>query len=1291
MLRPRRCLRGATVAGSIGIVLLLAAGGLLPTAPPSGPGPGPVAGGPSVSVPLPDAPFGALGGTEVAAPNAPAGSGRAFPPAPADLPMNVLVGLAGPNASDAAALVAAEYTPGSPLYHRYLSPTAVAARFGAPAAEIARAVHYFDGFGLTATPLGGATLIEVRGPADDVARAFGTSFAVYPLPGGRSYVGHSTPAVLPAGIAWSGAVGLGNASVPEPLAAPLSATAPIPGPLSSCTAGAAGLAPCQIQGAYNSSGVIANGTTGRGERIGIVDVYDGSEPQSQLAADLASFDAAFGLPNASVSYNYPVRTNQSLNGTSTGWGLEEALDVEWAHASAPGASIAMTFGTDSNAGLYEAVDWLVASHRTDVISLSWGENDVGIYNAYAGGCAAACNASTDGSYEVLDPVLAAAALEGITVVAASGDCGAADGTSGRSTNFPASDPYVTGVGGTELTVSAAGAYGGEVAWSGNASGATSPGCQNQGGSGGGFAPFPRPWWQNGTGVPTRPATRGVPDVAADAATAVEVYVGGSPTGVGGTSLATPIWAGFAALADQYAGSPLGFLDPSLYAILRGGNYSAVFHDIQSGSNGYAAGRGWDPVTGIGTPRVDRLLPALAGGPVDRSSLEVALTGGPLDGAAPLTAVFSIHPSGGSGSYPLEGISFGDGNASLAPNGSATHVYPVDGVYPAAAWVADGSGNTSVSDPVAVVVGGGRLAVTLTATPTVAGVGATVSFAANASGGTAPYHYLVTFGDGTYYNGSDPTVGHAYPAAGGYCADVVVSDSASPQDGGTSAEVAVAVGGAPAPTCPNETAPLTVFAVPNPAVRDAPADFPPLFEVDGGSDGLSAERLHSSDPYVAACQCTIFRAPGSYAVSLTATDGLGEVASNSTTVTVAPPLVGRFQASTQAGPAPLSVSFSAAASGGYGAAASSTRWAFGDGGTAVGADVAHTFVAPGVYVATADLEDLGFGNASEAFVIDVTAPGSTAPTVSATIAPAVNVSAGADVRFRAAASVPNATFLWSLGGGEGASAAAFNATLAPPPLSSARNLTIRLSVELGTGTPGFSVAYAAPTFFAIEAGGFLPRTSGLDLVAAGGPAVGTAPLAWSGSAAASGPGLPSVLWQLPNGTAVGGGRLAATFVRPGAVTVWAGATDPWNDSASIPFAVTVAAPPPPLAVRAQLSPLAGTAPLGIAGGANATGGTAPYGYRWSFGDGTGATGAAVAHTYTAPATYLVRLVVTDAGGGNVSVVWAVLVGPALPNPTPGPAVPMAALTEYLAAVVVAAGVATGAAIVVRWRRRPPATP
>ncbi|EQD49563.1 surface layer protein, partial [mine drainage metagenome] len=288
---------------------------------------------------------------------------------------------------------------------------------------------------------------------------------------------------------------------------------------------------------------------------------------------------------------------------------------------------------------------------------------------------------------------------------------------------------------------------------------------------------------------------------------------------------------------------------------------------------------------------------------------------------------------------------------------AVHRYAVDGVYAASGWVADSSGNSSVSDPVAVVVGGRSLTVTLRANATAPAAGAPVAFSATVSGGVAPYEYLFTYGDGTYLNGSrSANATHGYPATGGYCANVIVTDSASPADGGTSAEVAIGVGGAPAPTCPNETSPLTVRADPNPPVRDAPADFPSLFQVVGGTGAPTGERLAATDPYIGACQCTIFRAPGTYTVSLTATDGIGEVASNATNVTVAPALTARFAASAMSGTAPLSIAFSAVAAGGYRAQATRTQWTFGDGTGAVGADVQHTFDAPGLYAATADLED-----------------------------------------------------------------------------------------------------------------------------------------------------------------------------------------------------------------------------------------------------------------------------------------------------------------------------------------------
>ncbi|MGI0156054.1 MAG: PKD domain-containing protein, partial [Thermoplasmata archaeon] len=578
------------------------------------------------------------------------------------------------------------------------------------------------------------------------------------------------------------------------------------------------------------------------------DAYDDQETQLQLEADLRSFDASESLPVPTVNYLYPVPANHDLNTTYTQWGLEEALDLEWSHASAPGAAIDMTFAPNPNVGLYQAVDYLVAHQSVNVISMSWGEPDTGVYNAFDDPCVAACNATTDGSYALLGPVLEFAAAEGISVFAATGDCGAADGTSGLATNFPASDPYVTGVGGTFLTTTSNGSWNGEVGWSGNASGKVAPGCDNGGGSGGGFSPSPRPWWQSGTGVPSGEGYRGVPDVSAISVPSVSIYVDGSRGGVEGTSVATPIWAGIAALADQYAARPLGMLNPALYAILRGPGYSTDFHDILTGNNTYLAGPGWDPVTGIGSPVVGSLLPALAAPPSALPSLEVSLTVSPMSGTTPLTATFSVGASGGSGSDAGEGVYFGDGNASEATGGPVFHTYSTVGVYSAQAYAFDGSGNFSTSLPVALVVGGGSaLPTTLNASNVRPAAGAVVTLSATVTGGTPPEEYLYYFGDGTYDNWTDAAaVDHTFGANGSYCAAVVVRDTAATVDGGVSLPLAIAVGSAPMPACAGSTAPLLVTPNTSVGVRDAPADFPSLFNVSGGA-GTVTEQYRSSDP------------------------------------------------------------------------------------------------------------------------------------------------------------------------------------------------------------------------------------------------------------------------------------------------------------------------------------------------------------------------------------------------------------------------------------------------------------
>ncbi|HUZ34856.1 MAG TPA: S53 family peptidase [Streptosporangiaceae bacterium] len=250
---------------------------------------------------------------------------------------------------------------------------------------------------------------------------------------------------------------------------------------------------------------------------------------------------------------------------------------------------------------------------------------------------AAPNPPFGGEAGQLNSALQAAAAHHVTVIAASGDIGAAgepchviEGLTGGSfppvkeVSLPASDPLVLAAGGTSLTAShTTGAYIGETAW-GLPYG--TPGTQFQG-SGGGFSRiFTRPAYQDG--IPSIGPWRGVPDVAADASAhqGMAVVISGDGgtymiRNSGGTSTSAPIWAGLIALADQYAGRSLGFVNPALYRIARTALYHQAFHDITTGTNtvsfppkqitGYRAAPGWDPVTGLGSPNAQVLVPLLA--------------------------------------------------------------------------------------------------------------------------------------------------------------------------------------------------------------------------------------------------------------------------------------------------------------------------------------------------------------------------------------------------------------------------------------------------------------------------------------------------------------------------------------------------------------------------------------------------------------------------------------------------------------------------------------------------------
>ena len=1201
-------------------------------------------------------------------------------PLPANATLGVVVGLASADPGALDGLATAFSVPGSPLYRQFLSAPMASARFGASESDIAAAEAYFESFGLHTSSHRDGLLLSVSGPSGLLGRAFGTEFDLYRTSSGRTFFDHPTPAVLPSIAAWTGVYGLGDSHPMVPSIASVGPARAVPG--ASCGA-AAEYTPCTFDKAYSFGPVLAANHSGTGERIGIVDPYAAEETQTMLANDLATFSSTFGLSAPNVSFLYPVPTSANLNasGTNAGWGLEEALDLEWAHGSAPNASLVMTFSPNPGSGLYFAIDALVSSGAVDVLSLSWGEPDVGTYNPVVNPCPSACNATTDGSYAVLGPVLELASVEGITTFAASGDCGSSDGTAGVSTNFPASEPWVTGVGGTDLNVTLSGSYVDETAWSGNSSGAVGTGCSNQGGSGGGFSPFPKPAWQHGTG--TRGSTRGVPDVAIDAGHPVEEVYGGSFTIVTGTSVGTPVWAGIGALADETAGHALGLLNPSLYAVLNSVRYASAFHDIRTGSNGYAAGTGWDPVTGLGSPVVSVLLPLLTRTLPPVGTVQTFVYGAPRFGPAPLAVTFVLSARGGTAPYPIEGVIFGDGNASLTTNATVQHTYRTRGAYSASSFVVDANGTAATSPPILVDVGGGKpLHVGLTASSTSPAVGAPVRFNVTVTGGTPPYLTNLSFGDGSgATNLSVLSVLHSFIAAGGYCAEATVRDAAHPENGGASARVAVAVGGAGAPACSNPASPLAIAPIAGLGVRDAPADFPALFVTTGGSTaplGLQPNiSLVSNDPYVPDCACTIFRAAGNYSVQTWENDTVNGEANASTNVTVAPPLNATFRVSTLAGPVPLIVNFTASVTGGYLANASTTRWTFGTGPSHVGASAGVTYATPGEYVAVASLSDRGHGNASEAFLIDAEPPGPLPVGVVGTVFPAENVSSGTNVTFAATllgppTSLATATASWNLGNGDAAFGPDVTETYFAPVDTLANN-----TLAAGVTVYGphlhrlFTMPITLPSFFAVETGGFHPAVSALALDAAVEPGMGVTSLAVWGNATAAGPGGANVSWLFGDGGSAAGLNVTHVYYGAGDFTVVATAYDGFHDIATRLSGVVANQA---LAVAGGPNTVAGDAPLTVNFSVAAVGGAGPpYSYNWTFPGGVASGVSNLSLTFEAVGHYTVSLRVADRSNASLVLTWTITVEP----------VPSITVWE-----VALAGAAAGAALAaaVWWRRR-----
>jgi subtilase family serine protease len=380
--------------------------------------------------------------------------------------------------------------------------------------------------------------------------------------------------------------------------------------------------PQQIRTAYDVNSLLKAGVTGKGQTIVVVD----SSSSPTLQSDVHLYDQLYGLKDPKLNVIAPFGNPPFDPNVYP----ETALDVETVHSLAPDATIDLVLTGDTTndltiesffVDLLKPVQYAIQHNLGSAISISYGAGESCFDSAY---------------FKSEHAIFKAAQARHISVFVSAGDSGASNIActspttttglfEGKGTSIPASDPLVTSVGGTSLYANVkTGQYKSETTWNEDAFG--------DGATGGGISTvFPRPDYQNG--IKAVGNKRGVPDVAWDGDPVTGVPIVFSDTTatyivpVGGTSVGAPAWAGLTALFDQVAGKHLGFLNDGIYRILKSGVYSSAFHDITTGNNsvtgfdlngnpvaiqGYNAGKGWDAVTGAGTPKATALallLPA----------------------------------------------------------------------------------------------------------------------------------------------------------------------------------------------------------------------------------------------------------------------------------------------------------------------------------------------------------------------------------------------------------------------------------------------------------------------------------------------------------------------------------------------------------------------------------------------------------------------------------------------------------------------------------------------------------
>jgi len=556
---------------------------------------------------------------------------------PATTNLNLAIGLPLRNREELTNLLQQIYDPTSPNYHHYLTSELFAEKFGPTEEDYQAVINFAKANGLTVTAAHpNRMLLDVTGRAVDIENALKVSLHTYRHPTeDRNFFAPDVEPSIPSGLSVQDITGLDNYRRPHPRYKFKTASS-VAAPQTATGSGPSGN---YVGDDFRHAYVPGTTLNGSGQTVALVQ-FDG-----YFANDIIQYEGLTGRTNIPLQ-NVLI---DGFSGTPTGSGgeIEVSLDIEMAISMAPAlAKVILYEGNPFNFHPNDVLNRIATDNSAKQISCSWG---------WSGGP----SLTTDQIFQQM-------AIQGQTFYDAVGDSDAFTPGSGSINgvdnpnlpNQPSSNPYITQVGGTTLTMSGGGAsYASETVWNWDIR--FGPGADGIGSSGGISSFYEIPTWQSNLNLTIAQGSttfRNVPDVAMTADDVLVIADGGIfYTGTGGTSCASPLWAGFTALVNQMAANnskpSMGFINPALYSIATSAQYASCFHDITTGNNFWSASpslfsavSGYDLCTGLGTPNGNNLINVLVGAGAGTNTITHISPPPPPYGST-LAAVNGSNPNG----------------------------------------------------------------------------------------------------------------------------------------------------------------------------------------------------------------------------------------------------------------------------------------------------------------------------------------------------------------------------------------------------------------------------------------------------------------------------------------------------------------------------------------------------------------------------------------------------------------------------------------------------------------------